>query len=261
MNMNAQDIISLLATKHARDIFVPQCKDGPSWGGGPSIMDAWAMKRSWANPLTIGYEVKISRRDFLADDKWHGYLDYCNEFYFVCPSGLIDPAEVRADVGIMWATGKRVWRKRKAHRRDVEIPELFYRYILMCRTRIVSPYENEGIDGREFWQRWLADKKEKKILGYEVSRRIHEKYEADVMKVRRDQRELEARLKDFEAITKLLERAGINPESWQVTDQINAKIVGAVPRRLMDKVRDARDSLSTCLVQLGKIGAKGEHDD
>ena len=89
-NITANKIQSLLAVKHSKDIFVPECKDGPTHTADHLRMDAWVMKRSWVRPLSIGYEIKISRQDFLNDQKWHSYLNYCNEFYFVCPAGLID---------------------------------------------------------------------------------------------------------------------------------------------------------------------------
>jgi hypothetical protein len=48
-------------------------------------------------------EVKASRADFLADQKWQAYLDYCDRFYFAVADGfpleLLPPAEglIRAD--------------------------------------------------------------------------------------------------------------------------------------------------------------------
>jgi len=105
ITMNAKDIIKLLAQKHARDLFVSECKNGSTWfTEGGLRLDAWVMKRSWASPLTIGYEVKVSRQDFLSDSKWHGYLDYCNEFYFVCPPELIQPNELPPKRVLYWTS-------------------------------------------------------------------------------------------------------------------------------------------------------------
>ncbi|GAG12604.1 unnamed protein product, partial [marine sediment metagenome] len=39
--VNAREIVELLAAKHWKDIFIPECKDGPSWGGRPLRLDAW----------------------------------------------------------------------------------------------------------------------------------------------------------------------------------------------------------------------------
>lgn len=44
--MNASDVVSLIAARHTNDVFVPECKDGPTWGGGAMRLDAWAMRKS-----------------------------------------------------------------------------------------------------------------------------------------------------------------------------------------------------------------------
>src|SRR5262245_37558363 len=89
----AADLRLMLSQRHLGDVFVPECKTG-STGEGLLKLDAWAMKKSWADPLTWGYEIKVSRSDFTGDQKWHNYLRYCSEFYFVAPLGLIDVDEL-----------------------------------------------------------------------------------------------------------------------------------------------------------------------
>src|SRR4051812_34483562 len=79
--LTSSEVVRLLAQRHAEDVFVPECKGGPSWTDEHKRMDAWAMKKSWSRPLVCAYEVKVSRSDFTADRKWHAYLPYCNEFY------------------------------------------------------------------------------------------------------------------------------------------------------------------------------------
>ena len=137
-NTTANQIQSLLARKHSEDIFVSECKDGPTVATNHLRMDAWTMKRSWTNPLSIAYEIKVSRQDFLNDHKWHNYLNYCNEFYFVCPSGLIDKSELPDEVGLIYVakTGTRLFKKKPAHRRIIELPESLLKYILICRAEV-----------------------------------------------------------------------------------------------------------------------------
>ena len=67
--MNARDIVDLLSTKHSKDLFIPECKDGPTWGASHLRLDAWALTRSWASPCSYGYEIKVSRSDWMQDDK------------------------------------------------------------------------------------------------------------------------------------------------------------------------------------------------
>jgi len=184
--ISSKMILKLLATKHASDVFVSECKDGPTWGSGPYgshlRMDAWVMKRSWANPLVIVYEAKIARGDFLGDEKWHLYLPYCNEFYFVCPTGLLAVEELPAEAGLLYVsrTGSRLYLKKKAQRRTVEIPEALYRYILMSRSRIDPEHEIDKNPGgtAQYWREWLAQKGDNRKLGYEVSTAIRRKVAA-----------------------------------------------------------------------------------
>lgn len=136
--MTARDIIRLLEQKHRKDIFQAEVKTGATHGNSGLLkLDGWAMKHSWANPLTIGYEVKVSRADFLGDDKWHLYRQYCDEFYFVAPPGIITPEELPEGVGLMLVSknGRRLYTKRKAHRVEAKAEQLadVYKYLLMYR--------------------------------------------------------------------------------------------------------------------------------
>ncbi|GAG52025.1 unnamed protein product, partial [marine sediment metagenome] len=85
--MTENDIVNVLINSHKdKFVCVPHCKTGPSWyASGMGIIDLWCMKKSWAHPLVIAYEIKCSRSDFMNDSKWPVYLDYCNELYFVTP--------------------------------------------------------------------------------------------------------------------------------------------------------------------------------
>lgn len=47
------------------------------------------------------YEIKSSRGDFLADDKWERYLPYCTHFAFVAPAGAIFRFELERSVGLI----------------------------------------------------------------------------------------------------------------------------------------------------------------
>ncbi|WP_208112793.1 MmcB family DNA repair protein [Aureibacillus halotolerans] len=44
------------------------------------------------------YEIKVSRSDFLRDDKWPAYKNQCHRFFFVCPKDLIKPEELPDEV-------------------------------------------------------------------------------------------------------------------------------------------------------------------
>lgn len=135
-------IMGALKVRHWSDIFVPECKLGPSWGSTHRRMDAWAMRCSWTNWGTVGYEVKHSRADFRQDKKWRDYLPVCSQFYFVTPSDLIQPEEVEDPAGLIWLsrTGN-VLRTKKAAKLlalDDKALVLLMSYLLMNRSEITD---------------------------------------------------------------------------------------------------------------------------
>lgn len=215
-------LIELLAARHSKDVFVSECKNGPTQSvrrGELRILDAWAMTRSWSNPASFGYEIKVSRGDFLRDSKWTSYLTLCNHFFWVCPHGLIAPEEVSPECGLLWASknGRRLTTKKMAPRREIPPPEDLYRYVLMCRTRVVGTWgETLGGESLDFWRAWLAEKAEAQEVGHAASRRIRERVR-DLKSERDRARRL---VESYESIRSRLEEIGVDPEkpcsSWSL---------------------------------------------
>lgn len=54
--------------------------------------DVLSVERYTDNPKVIGYEIKTSKSDLIADEKYEKYLSYCNILYFVVPENLKDEA-------------------------------------------------------------------------------------------------------------------------------------------------------------------------
>ena len=100
--LNAWKISEYLAKRHTNDMFFTEVKNGPTWLGRHNRIDCLAIKKSWANPCITGYEVKVSRSDFVQDNKWQAYLHMCNELYFACPKGLIALDEVPENSGLKY---------------------------------------------------------------------------------------------------------------------------------------------------------------
>lgn len=193
--------------------------------------DLWAMKKSYSNPMTWIYEIKVSRQDFLRDDKWQTYLPYCTDFYFVAPYGIIDVAEVPEEAGLLLSSknGTRLYCKKKAPYRNVEIPLSLYKYILMSRTKIVdSTYvnSNSGISRKEYWQQWLVEKKEKQELGYNVSKKIRQLYDKNVLYVKMRQAQLETRVEKLEDVKRILKEIGFDEKDlgWRIEERLKKRI-------------------------------------
>lgn len=117
MSVDAATIVRMLAERHARDITVIECPLEP-YGGLRA--DLWAMRPSWSKPMVTIYEVKVSRSDFLRDDKWMQYMPYCNQLSFATAPGVLDPAELPEQVGLLelTKTGTMLRVVRKAHVRQ-----------------------------------------------------------------------------------------------------------------------------------------------
>lgn len=242
--MNSGQILGLLAKRHSEDVFVPECKDGPTQSGrGHLRMDAWVMAKSWVSPKVTAYEIKVSRSDFLKDDKHQKYMDYCNEFYFVCPRGLIQPEELSDGCGLVWVskTGGKLFTKKRAPYRDVTIPESLFRYIIMCRATIGGEKTNGS--WVDYWTSWLEEKKEKQRLGLQVSKRIKEIVEATHAK----NIHLESLMQNYDDIKQLVIDMGFDPNDtysdWKIMRKLDA-ITGITPVHLEKSLSKAISDLS-----------------
>lgn len=98
IKINAEDILQYLKAhgfNSNMDLGVSEfCPYGQS-----RRLDLFYFNR-W-NRETRGYEIKVSRADFLADKKWQEYLKYCSKFYFVAPTGIIKPNELPPEIGLI----------------------------------------------------------------------------------------------------------------------------------------------------------------
>lgn len=204
MKPDSSHLLKLLRERHAEDVFVPECKNGPTQSvSNFARVDAWAMKKSWTRPCVWGYEIKVSRTDFVGDSKWMSYLPMCNELYFVAPKGLIRPDELSADVGLLEVNGSRLVTKKKSGYRDIQIPENVWRYILMCRTNIKGEDKGDS-DSVAYWRSWLEQKAEERELGYRVSRAIRD----HVDRVYEENRHLRQQMESYEQHKQFLRELG-----------------------------------------------------
>ncbi len=212
-NITAKDIEKLLAVRHSKDLCVPQCKTGPSWGNTALfIMDFWAMNSSWNNLCFTGYEIKVDRGDFLNDKKWRSYLNYCNEFYFVCPTGLILPTELPDEAGLLYVskTGTRLFKKKQSQTRD--IPDGVYdamTYVMICRAVIRGELaidangKMRGSDRsfkKKYFEDWLKNKELDWEFGRNVSKAIRQTIDEKIDSVQSENNRLEDKIKSLESV-------------------------------------------------------------
>jgi hypothetical protein len=251
-------MIGLLESRHSRDVFVAECKDGPSQARSHRRLDAWVLRRTWSPITMIGYEIKESRADFLRDEKWPDYLPLCHQFYFACPSGLIQPDELPKGVGLVWASknGKRLFNKKRALRCEIEIPSDLLVYVIMSRARITLPGLGEVATAADFWRDWLKTKAENRQLGWNVRRALGE----ETRKIERRNDELEKRYAEYDKIRARLKELGFDESQvvadWQVQSRIE-DIGAALPARLEYNLRQHARQLNAAADKVAEIRGEG----
>jgi len=250
--INSKQIIELLKQKHKDDFSLSEVKTGTTWMNNHYRLDYWAMPRSWSQMVIKGYEIKVSRSDFLNDKKWQNYLDYCHEFYFVCPNGLIDVNELPSEAGLYWVTSKgtRLIKKKQAARRTNNIPESLYQYILMSRVvESKNQFQNEG--KYEFYKRLLAERNDHRLLGHAVSGKIKKALNTYCQELRTANKRLENENISLSQFKKLLVEFGIENvndyyrfcdlknslevKAIEELQSINARILGTISRLSEEK--------------------------
>lgn len=252
-----EKIKDLLVDRHSGEVVTKEALLGPS---GSQRFDVWAMEPSWVRTRVCGYEVKISRSDFTGDKKWKNYLEYCTEFYFVCPANIIRPEELPPEVGLLWttSTGSRVYQKKPASPHDIGEEELnlMLRHVLMWRySSRVSP----GAEARD----WLRKKKEGEALNWKMRGRIRELADAQAKGLREENEKFKEQNDGFSRLKNWLQvnNIDITKNPWKilsdVQDAVETKQTG-VNKELKDlawEMERTRDSLT----QLIKV-AKGENE-
>jgi len=173
--MTEADVKIALARRHKKDFYITNVKNGPSWTvrrGKLRILDAWAMRKSWTAPRFTGYEIKVSRSDFLGDDKWEEYLPYCEYFFFACPKGMIKPDELPDGIGLVYVYPDSFYVKtvKRAKASKVDIDPAFFMYILM--NKIDSDHLPFFDDRREALRAWADGRIQDETLAMKIRSKI-----------------------------------------------------------------------------------------
>lgn len=259
----ASHVVDMLAARHTKDVFVPECKDGPTHYANHRRMDAWAMSRSWVSPVITAYEVKVARSDFLADDKWLGYLRLCNCFYFVCGHGVCQASEVPSEAGLLVVsqTGSRLFCKRKAPYRDVAIPEALFRYVLMCRTTVRRAWQQQPESSQEYWQEWIANRRYDQQFGYQVGKGIRQVVDARITEVEAENRALTRKHAEYEDVRAFMKDHGVDKNAHFVADCLQRqwrRLAEAIPYELRARLLRVADGLNKANVEIAAIETRAK---
>jgi hypothetical protein len=253
------DILKAIAKRHTNDFFMTEVKDGPTWFGSHLRMDGVAIAKSWTRPCITGYEVKVSRSDWLADQKWNNYIPLCHRFSVAAAPGVVHEGEIPAGVG--WyeyvpATGNlRI--KQKAAPREIELNPHMLMYIIMSRIdgdRIPFYKEREA-----YIRDYLAGKKECRHIGRQLSKHIRDRLDkADKqIEIYTDRtKEQEQAVKSVSEIKQIVRNHG----GWANTEELAAEIEKLLTqgqdRRMLRVVQSLKNNVDELAVLTGqqKIG-------
>lgn len=173
--MTAQQITRLLEQRHAKDVFVPQCKMGAA---GSRVLDGWALLPTWSPLTTIGYEIKVSRSDWLQDQKFEDYRACCHLFLVVAPRKIVAATELPSGVGLLEPVGEgdgqRLVMRAKPVRQEPNSDKLvrLMAHALMWRKGIGE----DNLEQRErrlvYWQHLVDQQDRAAALGRAVKGRM-----------------------------------------------------------------------------------------
>lgn len=252
----SRDIKMALAKYHPNDFFISECKTDSTYFAGPQgllIFDGLAVTRSYTGPCITGYEIKISRSDFQRDNKYHLYLQYCNEFYFVVPAGLLKKEEIPDNMGLIYyypESGK-LLKKKRALYRQIEEPVGIYKYIIYSRLeQDRTPFYEERAD---YAKAYIEDKAKKQAigrqLGSKMAKELAEAYcRLAVLKEKEDRLEL------LDSLINVMNKNGIccRSQGGYVEKLDEALKIGAVP----DDIKNLKWELTAALHIIDQMGSE-----
>lgn len=209
----------------------------------------------------LGFEVKVSRSDWLRDKKVIDYLPMCHYLYIVAPKGIVEHSELSDGIGLMEpiGDGSRLVIRRKAVWRDIALPGELMVYVLMCRAvitreRAVAPRSEYIMDGL---RRWVEGKHERHELSYAVRSKIRQKFADQETRLG----EMERRCQGLEGVKRRIIELGFNPDEetsqWRVRQHLT-EITHAVDDKTIHAMAEVEQRLAALRGRLEAL--RGETD-
>lgn len=260
--VTSTEIKKALAEKHSKDFFITECKNGSTYfppAQGLLKFDGLAIKKSYTQPCIAIYEIKVSRGDFLQDPKWHLYLQYCNEFYFVVPKGMVKKDEIpEGSAGLIYYDPEKGTLRtvRKALWRKIEEPLGVYKYIIYSRLEPdrIPFYESKA----EYAKAYLEDRATKRSIGYSLGTKLAkqvEQYEKDFDRIAHYKERAEL----CEKLLRVMENHRVVSYWWRDKDQVVEALDKALSGGCPPELDDAIDQLKRAVNRMdGLRGGQNE---
>lgn len=233
--VTAVDIKKALSMKHCKEFFITECKNGSTYfagGDGLFKFDGVAIYKSWTSPKIVIYEVKVDRGDFLRDGKYHCYLPYCHEMYFVVPTGMVKKEEILSDnIGLIYynhETGA-LRTVKKALYRNIEISTEMLLYIFM--NRLDSDRIPFYSDKLEYAKDYIANQKEKRYIGNTLGTKMA----ADISEMQKQLDDLSRGRENIgvlKEIKRVMEKHDIHTWGDNIADTLDEALSKSYPQEL-----------------------------
>lgn len=229
MNLvRADQITYALGKRHKRDIFLTEVKTSSTWAGSHYRLDAVAIKPSWTQPCITIYEVKISRADFMRDEKYIGYLPHCHRLYFAAPLGIIKPDELAENIGLVTynpETGGLRTAKKALFRPLDNLPSGLLYYLVLSRTDSDRHPFFSGV--REYLEAWAQDKDERYKLAGKVRDKVQRLQGLEDGDSILECKRLEQKATELDDIHKILAEHGIS--KWNCREELHTRLEVGIP--------------------------------
>jgi len=251
--VTSYDIKTALSIYCYKDFFMTEVKSGSTWFDQKDmkILDGMAIVKSWVHPCIKGFEVKVSRSDFLGDPKWYTYFPLVNEFYMVCPEKMIERSEIPTTCGLLWyrPKSKTFLMKQKATYGGGQPTADMLMYIIMNKLDAdrIPFLSNKAEEIREY----LRCKEDKKHIGYILATTMAKRV-SDLEEKLHDYESLESDAKRvrsvLDAIDKVLKKHGTTYwSSWNDSgraEEIDELLTREYPKELDAVARGLHEALA-----------------
>lgn len=204
--ISSSKVLTLLRQKYDKDHITYDEIKGVVGNGR---LDFLAVRASWSHPVIEAHEVKVSRRDFVQDNKWHPYLQSCHLFWFVtAPHVVKDVSEIPEEAGWMEvsANAARLFVRKKAPRRVMSDCNEAKVYKQMLHKGFYGKsYLDPSLSRVSALRAFVMQREESSELAYCVSRKI----QAVVAAVKAENKKLLADILKYQRLQEWLEKKGL----------------------------------------------------
>lgn len=187
-------------------------------------LDGVALEVNWRGDTWIsGFEVKVSRGDFLRDAKYLCYKNYVDDLTLVCPARMIDRSEVPEPVGLMYYDpSKRTLRyRRKPNPSHGDTRQVEHRLL----KKLAASERPDRYGHYETAAEYVAQREAMKGIGRALGTKMALRLQQlEQLQEPTEARRIQAQSKAFERVCDILSRHGYQISRWTRTEDLETRL-------------------------------------